>query len=175
MACIIVCRYMYPKSANPNQILVLTCLHCPCSCLIHITVSPSVPFPQLFSSTSLALWNSTLKASRSMKGVWHWIWLQLASLIGRILTDKQIRFKYLQERLSQLWQPWKGVAIIHVDHGKYLFQFYNKIDVEKVLNGRPFAFSRTSTSFSKRLRRVISQKWWFLTKWIFGFKSITYP
>jgi len=44
-------------------------------------------------------------------------------LIGWILTDKQIRFKYFLERLSHLWQPEKGVAIIHVDQGKYLFQF----------------------------------------------------
>jgi len=48
-------------------------------------------------------------------------------LIGWILTNKQIRFKYLLERLSHLWQPEKGVAIIHVDQGKYLFHFYHKI------------------------------------------------
>lgn len=58
-------------------------------------------------------------------------------LIGRILTDKRIRFKHLQERSNHLWQPGKGVEIIPVDQEQYLFQFYHKIDAEKVLNGDP--------------------------------------
>ena len=37
-------------------------------------------------------------------------------LIGWFLTNKQDpRFKYLQERLSHLWQPEKGVAIIPME------------------------------------------------------------
>jgi hypothetical protein len=31
-------------------------------------------------------------------------------LIGRVLTDKQIRFSYFKERLSHVWKPGKKVS-----------------------------------------------------------------
>ncbi|MCH88761.1 hypothetical protein A2U01_0009653, partial [Trifolium medium] len=61
-------------------------------------------------------------------------------LIGRIMTDKQIRFQVLQERLAYLWQPVKGVAIIPLDQGKFLFQFHHKLDVENVLEKGPWSY-----------------------------------
>jgi hypothetical protein len=33
-------------------------------------------------------------------------------LIGRVLTDKQIRFSYFKERLSHVWKPGKKVSIL---------------------------------------------------------------
>jgi hypothetical protein len=40
-------------------------------------------------------------------------------LIGRVLTDKQIRFSYLKERLSHVWKPGK----------KSLFYNLMKVDI----------------------------------------------
>jgi hypothetical protein len=70
-------------------------------------------------------------------------------LIDWILTNKQIQFKYLQERLSHLWLPEKGVAIIPVDQGKYLFQFYHKIVLVR-FSMEGLGFLRTSISLSER-------------------------
>jgi 14-3-3 protein epsilon len=61
-------------------------------------------------------------------------------LIGRILTDKQIRFAYLKERLSHFWKPGKKVSILQSEGGRYLFQFNHRLDAAKVLDEGPWLF-----------------------------------
>jgi hypothetical protein len=61
-------------------------------------------------------------------------------LIGRVLTDKQIRFSYFKERLSHIWKPGKKVSITQSDEGRYLFQFNHRLDAAKVLDEGPWQF-----------------------------------
>jgi hypothetical protein len=42
-------------------------------------------------------------------------------LIGRVLTDKQIRFAYFKERLGHVWKPGNKVSILQVDDGQFLY------------------------------------------------------
>jgi hypothetical protein len=42
-------------------------------------------------------------------------------LIGRVLTDKQVRFAYFKERLGHFWKPGKKVSILQADNGRFLF------------------------------------------------------
>jgi hypothetical protein len=42
-------------------------------------------------------------------------------LIGRVLTDREVRFAYLKERLARLWHPVKGVTILLAPKGHFLF------------------------------------------------------
>jgi hypothetical protein len=61
-------------------------------------------------------------------------------LIGRVLTDKQIRFGYLKERLSHVWKPGKKVSILQAEEGRFLFQFNHRLDAAKVLDEGPWMF-----------------------------------
>jgi hypothetical protein len=61
-------------------------------------------------------------------------------LIGRVLTDKQIRFAYFKERLSHVWKPGKKVSILQADEGRFLFQFNHKLDAAKVMDEGPWLF-----------------------------------
>jgi 14-3-3 protein epsilon len=61
-------------------------------------------------------------------------------LIGRVLTDKQIRFSYFKERLSHVWKPGKKVTILQSEEGRYLFQFNHRLDAAKVLDEGPWLF-----------------------------------
>jgi 14-3-3 protein epsilon len=61
-------------------------------------------------------------------------------LIGRVLTDKQIRFAYFKERLSHFWKPGKKVSILQSDNGRYLFQFNHRLDAAKVVDEGPWLF-----------------------------------
>jgi 14-3-3 protein epsilon len=61
-------------------------------------------------------------------------------LIGRVLTDKQIRFGYFKERLSHFWKPGKKVSILPADNGRFLFQFNHLLDAAKVLDDGPWVF-----------------------------------
>jgi hypothetical protein len=61
-------------------------------------------------------------------------------LIGRVLTDKQIRFAYFKERLGHFWKPGKKVSILQADNGRYLFQFNHRLDAAKVIDEGPWLF-----------------------------------
>ncbi|KAK2397818.1 hypothetical protein QL285_059356 [Trifolium repens] len=61
-------------------------------------------------------------------------------LIGRVLTDKQIRFAYFKERLGHFWKPGKKVSISQTDNGRYLFQFNHRLDATKVVDEGPWLF-----------------------------------
>jgi 14-3-3 protein epsilon len=61
-------------------------------------------------------------------------------LIGRVLTDKQIRFSYFKERLSHFWKPGKKVSILQSGEGRFLFQFNHRLDAAKVLDEGPWLF-----------------------------------
>jgi hypothetical protein len=61
-------------------------------------------------------------------------------LIGRVLTDKQIRFAYFKERLGHVWKPRKKVSILQADNGRFLFQFNHRLDAAKVMDEGPWLF-----------------------------------
>jgi hypothetical protein len=61
-------------------------------------------------------------------------------LIGRVLTDKQIRLSYFKERMGNVWKPGKKVTILPTDAGRYLFQFNHRLDAAKVLDEGPWLF-----------------------------------
>lgn len=62
------------------------------------------------------------------------------SLVGRFLTDKPIRTHIMRARLSGVWRPGKGVTIQEIEPGLFLFQFYHKLDYQRILNGGPWSF-----------------------------------
>jgi hypothetical protein len=61
-------------------------------------------------------------------------------LIGRVLTDKQIRFAYFKERLGHFWKLGKKVSILQSDNGRFLFQFNHRLDAAKVVDEGPWLF-----------------------------------
>lgn len=59
-------------------------------------------------------------------------------LIGRVLTDKEVRVAYLRERLGRIWRLVKGVTIFPSKDDRFLFQFNHRLDAENVLNKGPW-------------------------------------
>lgn len=62
------------------------------------------------------------------------------SLVGRFLTDRTIRFTIMRERMADVWRPGKGVTIKEQEKGVYVFQFYYRIDMQRVLMDGPWNF-----------------------------------
>lgn len=62
------------------------------------------------------------------------------SLVGRFLADKPVRTHIMRARLSGVWRPGKGVTIQEIEPGLFLFQFYHKLDYQRILNGGPWSF-----------------------------------
>lgn len=61
-------------------------------------------------------------------------------LVGRFLTQKSLRVHMMKERMATIWEPVLGVAIKESKKGVFLFQFFHKIDMQKVINGGPWNF-----------------------------------
>lgn len=61
-------------------------------------------------------------------------------LVGRFLADKAVRVHVMKERLAGIWRPGKGVTIREVEPGLFIFQFYHKVDLQRIFNGGPWSF-----------------------------------
>lgn len=61
-------------------------------------------------------------------------------LVGRFLTDQTINFNAMRNRMANLWKPVMGVAVKSVGGGRFLFQFYHGLDMNRVLDGSPWTF-----------------------------------
>ncbi|MCH80235.1 hypothetical protein A2U01_0001001 [Trifolium medium] len=63
-------------------------------------------------------------------------------LVGRFLTNKPVRVDSMMENMAGVWTPVKGVAIKEVKQGRFIFQFFHHLDVQKVLRGGPWFFNK---------------------------------
>lgn len=70
-------------------------------------------------------------------------------LIRRFLTDRSIRFTSMRDTLSKIWRPGKGVTISETEKGLYLFQFYHRLDMERVVNGGPWSYDNHLLVFGR--------------------------
>lgn len=73
-------------------------------------------------------------------------------LVGRFLTDQPINFNLMRSRLAGVWRPGKGVFIKDIGQGRYIFQFFHEIDLQRIYNGGPWSFN----SFPLILHRLKS-------------------
>lgn len=48
----------------------------------------------------------------------------------------------MQQTLTSIWRPEKGVYIMEIDTNLYMFQFYHELDIKRVLEGSPWSFNR---------------------------------
>lgn len=56
------------------------------------------------------------------------------------MTDQPINFNLLRSRMASVWKPNKGVFVKEIGEHRYLFQFFHRIDVKRVLDGAPWFF-----------------------------------
>ncbi|CAH9104021.1 unnamed protein product [Cuscuta europaea] len=63
-------------------------------------------------------------------------------VVGVLLTDRKVRFTAIKEMVSSLWRPGKGLSIKEVGEKRYLFTFYHRLDMNRVLDGGPWQFEK---------------------------------
>ncbi|KAK5819778.1 hypothetical protein PVK06_024801 [Gossypium arboreum] len=54
-------------------------------------------------------------------------------LVGRCLTDSLVHFPSLRNTMADLWHPIEGICITDLGDKRYLFQFFNNVDVQRVV------------------------------------------
>lgn len=61
-------------------------------------------------------------------------------LVGRFITNKTINFTAMKSRMGELWKPTEGVHFRTLNNNKYLFQFFHRLDLKRVIEGGPWSF-----------------------------------
>lgn len=70
-------------------------------------------------------------------------------LVGRFLTDRTINFNAMQNVLASLWRPREGMEVHDIGGHRYSFVFYHPFDLQKVLEGGPWAFENNLLIYHK--------------------------
>lgn len=70
-------------------------------------------------------------------------------LAGRFTTNRSIRVHIMKERMADVWRPVRGVSIKEASPGVFLFQFFHRLDMEKVIKGGPWTFDNHVLALGK--------------------------
>ncbi|XP_019159906.1 PREDICTED: uncharacterized protein LOC109156508 [Ipomoea nil] len=65
-------------------------------------------------------------------------------VVGRFLTQKLIKLDFMRQVLTSVWQPVRGIQVTEIQRGLFLFVFFDKTDLDYVLNGGPWAFENNA-------------------------------
>ncbi|XP_031092274.1 uncharacterized protein LOC115996968 [Ipomoea triloba] len=64
------------------------------------------------------------------------------SLVGKLITDKTVKFPFMRDTMATVWRPGKGMAVKELTNNIFLFQFFHEIDVQRILNDGPWSFEK---------------------------------
>lgn len=71
-------------------------------------------------------------------------------LVGRLLTNRKVNFMAMQDTLSAIWRPVKGVFMEATSYPNiFLFKFFHERDVSRVLEDGPWTFNQQTLIIKK--------------------------
>ncbi|XP_019161976.1 PREDICTED: uncharacterized protein LOC109158517 [Ipomoea nil] len=64
----------------------------------------------------------------------------LHNLVGRFLTDRAIKFDYMQQVMASVWRLVMGMHVVPLTDELFLFQFPHQRDLQRVVDEGPWTF-----------------------------------
>ncbi|KAK6141886.1 hypothetical protein DH2020_024364 [Rehmannia glutinosa] len=61
-------------------------------------------------------------------------------LVGKFISERSVNFNITKHRLTAIWRPVKGMSVKDIGDQRFLFQFYHKLDLQRILDGGPWSF-----------------------------------
>lgn len=62
--------------------------------------------------------------------------------MGSFLTNRKINFQAMQDTLSPIWRPVKGVFMEETSiPNLFMFKFFHELDVQRVMDDGPWTFN----------------------------------
>ncbi|KAK5772502.1 hypothetical protein PVK06_048791 [Gossypium arboreum] len=62
-------------------------------------------------------------------------------LMGCYLTASVVHFPAMRNTMANIWHPLKGVQISDLGEKRFLFNFFNEVDISRVIFGAPWTFN----------------------------------
>ncbi|XP_019168383.1 PREDICTED: uncharacterized protein LOC109164085 [Ipomoea nil] len=69
---------------------------------------------------------------------------QYWQMVGRFLTDRNVKFDVMRQVMTSVWRPLMGIQVAEVQPNLYLFTFYHDTDMAYVLENGPWAFENAT-------------------------------
>lgn len=60
--------------------------------------------------------------------------------MGKVITDKPIKFEAFKSTVSTMWNPSKGLEIKEFMDNVMFFMFHHELDLKRVLGNSPWSF-----------------------------------
>lgn len=64
-------------------------------------------------------------------------------LVGKLLTEKPVKFNFMKETLAAAWRPGKGMTVKEATENIYIFQFFHEVDMNRILEDGPWAYEQS--------------------------------
>lgn len=64
-------------------------------------------------------------------------------LVGKLITDKLVKFAFMRDTLAAVWRPGRGVAVKDLGNNTFMFQFFHEIDLKHILEDGPWSFEKS--------------------------------
>ncbi|KAL8548640.1 hypothetical protein ACS0TY_007795 [Phlomoides rotata] len=61
-------------------------------------------------------------------------------LVGHFLTEQPINFNLMKSRMAYVWRPKMGLFAKDIGAGRYVFQFFHRMDMKQIEDGSPWFF-----------------------------------
>lgn len=62
--------------------------------------------------------------------------------VGRVVTERPVRFPIFRDVISSVWHPLRGVSIKEIGQGRFVFQFYHEQDILRATAEGPWSFDQ---------------------------------
>ncbi|KAJ8768806.1 hypothetical protein K2173_023710 [Erythroxylum novogranatense] len=70
-------------------------------------------------------------------------------LVGRFINNRPVNFAAMKHTLASLMQPGMGMSVREVSGGLYVFPFYHKVDMNRVMDMNPWSFNNQAILLEK--------------------------
>lgn len=63
--------------------------------------------------------------------------------VGRLLTHKPVKFRFLKDTMESIWQPAMGMKVKELHPRLYLFRFFHQRDITRIIEDGPWTYNQS--------------------------------
>lgn len=71
------------------------------------------------------------------------------TLVGKLLTEKPVKFNFMRDTLAAVWRPGKGMSVKEISSNLFLFQLFHEVDMKRILEDGPWAYEHSLLVLTK--------------------------
>ncbi|KAF4368683.1 hypothetical protein G4B88_025101 [Cannabis sativa] len=70
-------------------------------------------------------------------------------IVSRFLTSRAVDYDVMRHMMASLWQLGKGMYVKQLEPNRFLFQFYQELDLNRIIEGSLWIFNHIQFVFTR--------------------------